>query len=106
MTDHTYTQHVRERMEQRGIPVSAVEAVLRCGFTSPDSTGLMLETTLYSITVVTDPRTGNVVTVYAPRNPQARFSPKRLARMEGQRMRSYLRNRRDQNFTGHWQPQP
>lgn len=104
MNVHAYSQHALERMQQRGIPAPAVEAVLRSGHTSPDATGLMLETILCGITVVTDPRTGNVVTVFTRRNPPARFSPKRLSRLEGQRIRRYLRNRRDQNWMGHLQP--
>lgn len=105
MSAHAYTQHALERMQQRGIPAPAVEAVLHCGYSAPDASGLVLETVLCGITVVTDPRTGNIVTVFTRRNPPGRVSPKRLARQEGQRMRRYLRNRRDQNYMGHLQHQ-
>ncbi len=85
-------------MDERGVTPPMVEAVLRAGVPEPDISGLPLRTSLYGITVVVDERAGHVVTVFNRRNPPARFSPKRLARRQGQARRRYEHTRDTQQI--------
>lgn len=88
------TAHAASRMEERGVTVPMLAAVVFSGKVEPGLEPGTVCLSLCGLRVVASRDTHTVITVLYPRPPKARLNPKRRARMPGQLRRRIEREER------------